>query len=158
MPDRQPPGDPRARRRSRERVGHAHVRAPQPAAVWPVQRGGPWPVNLKLLDLGRAPYVLYGVKYIDLVSLTPDQRPLISKSYTTPLFFNMACKQNLDSRCILSQHLGVLGPKHVSNRALRSLRHIVFTGILLMAKSVKGQPRTNYTKSKWRDIWIPDVF
>ena len=29
------------------------------------------PVNLKLLDLIRAPYVLYGVKYIDLVSLAP---------------------------------------------------------------------------------------
>ena len=27
------------------------------------------PDNLTLLDLGRAPYVLYGVKYIDLVSL-----------------------------------------------------------------------------------------
>ena len=27
------------------------------------------PGNLKLLDLGRAPYVSYGVKYIDLVSL-----------------------------------------------------------------------------------------
>ena len=26
-------------------------------------------VNLKLLDLGRVPYVVYGVKYIDLVSL-----------------------------------------------------------------------------------------
>ena len=26
-------------------------------------------VNLKLLDLGCAPYVLYGVRYIDLVSL-----------------------------------------------------------------------------------------
>ena len=25
--------------------------------------------NLKLLDLGRTPYVVYGVKYIDLVSL-----------------------------------------------------------------------------------------
>ena len=30
---------------------------------------GTWPVNLTLLDLSRAPYVLYGVEYIDLVSL-----------------------------------------------------------------------------------------
>ena len=46
------------------------------------------PVNLKLLDLGRAPYVLYGVKYIDLVSLEVAQarqsqilapRPFFSK-------------------------------------------------------------------------------
>ena len=29
-----------------------------------------WRVNLKLLDLGYAPYVLYGVKYIDLVPPT----------------------------------------------------------------------------------------
>ena len=28
-----------------------------------------WHGNLKLLDLGPATYVLYGVKYIDLVSL-----------------------------------------------------------------------------------------
>ena len=28
-----------------------------------------WPANLKFFDLNRAPYVLYGVKYIDLVSL-----------------------------------------------------------------------------------------
>ena len=32
-----------------------------------------WPVNLKLLDLGRPPCVLYGVKYIDLVSLEVAQ-------------------------------------------------------------------------------------
>ena len=29
----------------------------------------PRPVNLKLRDFGRVPYDLYGVKYIDLVSL-----------------------------------------------------------------------------------------
>ena len=40
---------------------------------------------LALLDLSRAPYVLYGVKYIDLVSLTARQsqiltsRPFFSK-------------------------------------------------------------------------------
>ena len=47
------------------------------------------PVNLKRLDLGRAPYVLYGVKYVDLVSLEVAQasqsqiltssRPFLSK-------------------------------------------------------------------------------
>ena len=35
---------------------------PGRCATWPV-------VNLKLRDLGRTPYVLYGVKNIDLVSL-----------------------------------------------------------------------------------------
>ena len=34
--------------------------------------------QFKHLDLSRAPYVLYGVKYIDLVSLTPDHGPSIS--------------------------------------------------------------------------------
>ena len=46
------------------------------------------PVNVKLRDLDRAPYVLYGVKYIDLVSLEVAQarqsqiltfRPFFSK-------------------------------------------------------------------------------
>ena len=30
------------------------------------------------LDLSRAPYVLYGVKYIDLLSLTPQASPQIA--------------------------------------------------------------------------------
>ena len=106
-----------------------------------------WPANLKLLDLGRAPYVLYGVKYIDLVSLAVFTRRYyevatakrMSQSTTnynldlgrapyvlygvkyielvslelatacqsqtlTPrpfFFFKMACKQNLDLRCVL---------------------------------------------------------
>ena len=32
-----------------------------------------------------------------------------------PLFFKMACKQNLDVRCVLVPAPWVLGPKHVSN-------------------------------------------
>ena len=36
-------------------------------------------VILKLLDLGGAPYVLYGVKFIDLVSLAPDRVYVILK-------------------------------------------------------------------------------
>ena len=68
------------------------------------------PVNLKLLDLGRAPfcYGLYGVKYIDLVS--PEQHgPSISTSYITPFFDKMACKQNLDLRCVLISDPSTLG-------------------------------------------------
>ena len=71
------------------------------------------------LDLDRAPYVLYSVKYIDLVSLAPfpgrvpgghhqaEELPhrgrgqSISNSNITPLFFKMDCKQNLDLRCVL---------------------------------------------------------
>ena len=33
-----------------------------------------WPVNLKLLDFGRVPYVSYGVKYIGQVSLDVNAR------------------------------------------------------------------------------------
>ena len=69
------------------------------------------PVNLKLLDLGRAPYVLYGVKYIDLVSLEPASQSKILSS--RPLFFKIA--QNLDLRCVSAPAPWVLGPKHVSN-------------------------------------------
>ena len=52
------------------------------------------------LDLSRAPYVLYGVKYIDLVSLAPfpsptrptpvRQSPILT---SPPTFFKTACKQ-----------------------------------------------------------------
>ena len=45
------------------------------------------PVNLKLLDLGRAPYALYGVKYIDLVSLD-DARPVNLKILHRAPFFS----------------------------------------------------------------------
>ena len=48
------------------------------------------------LDLDRAPYVLYGVKYIGLVSLAPLSTlrwPAGHKVYK----IKMACKQHLDS-------------------------------------------------------------
>ena len=47
----------------------------------------PRPVNLKLRDFGRVPYDLYGVKYIDLVSLgvNPGSQSWILNH--TPLFF-----------------------------------------------------------------------
>ena len=45
-----------------------------------------------VLDLGRAPYVLYGVEYIYLVSPAPFSGPSIPNSYIAPLFFKMACK------------------------------------------------------------------
>ena len=41
---------------------------------------------LELLDLGRAPYALYGVKYIDLVSPAPS----ILNSSIAPLFYILA--------------------------------------------------------------------
>ena len=53
-------------------------------------------------------YVLYGVKYIGLVSLGAASQP-ISKSYIAPLFFKMACKQNLDLRCVLISDPSTLG-------------------------------------------------
>ena len=67
------------------------------------------PVNLKLLDLGRAPYVLYGVKYIDLVSLD-GARPVNLKSYTAPPFFQNGAKSGFEM-CfdIRSQHFGCWG-------------------------------------------------
>ena len=37
------------------------------------------------LDLSRAPYVLYGVKYIDLVSLGAFAPDISSRAITTPL-------------------------------------------------------------------------
>ena len=54
----------------------------------PLQRAEAGSANLKLPDLSRAPYVLYGVKYIDPVSLEVDlqgqsqmltSRPFLSK-------------------------------------------------------------------------------
>ena len=61
-----------------------------------------WPVNHKLLalcglDLGRTPYVLYGVKYIGLVSLGARMADL-TLQHRSPIF-KMA--QHLDSRCVL---------------------------------------------------------
>ena len=50
-------------------------------------------------------FVLF-ITYVDLA---------LSKSYIAPLFFKMACKQNLDLRCVLVPAPWVLGPKHVSN-------------------------------------------
>ena len=55
------------------------------------------------------PMFRMGVKYIDLVSPTPDQDRSISNSYITPLFFKMACKQNLDLRCVLISDPRTLG-------------------------------------------------
>ena len=74
----------------------------------------------------RAPYVLYGVKYIDLVSLGKkgercknlNASPTAGHSQiltSRPFFFKMACKQNLDLRCVLVPAPWVLWPKHVSN-------------------------------------------
>ena len=54
------------------------------------QRGAPQAprrVNLKSLDLGCAPYVLYGVKYIDPVSLKCHVN---LKFLHAPLFFKNA--------------------------------------------------------------------
>ena len=41
------------------------------------------PVNLKLLDLGRAPYVSYGVKYIDPVSLDATLHTILLSGAST---------------------------------------------------------------------------
>ena len=65
---------------------------------------------IKLIDLSRAPYVLYGVKYIDLVSLSAQQNLYTILKFIPPLlFFKMACKQNLDLRCVLISDPGTLG-------------------------------------------------
>ena len=45
------------------------------------------PVHLKFFDLNRAPYVLYGVKYIDLVSLDARVRPANLKFLHRAPFF-----------------------------------------------------------------------
>ena len=70
-----------------------------------------------LLDLGCAPYVLHGVKYIDLVSLEQRCRalrqvrgPQHSQNLTSrPFFVKMACKQNLDLRCVLISDPSTVG-------------------------------------------------
>ena len=49
------------------------------------------PSNLKLLDLSRAPYVLYGVEYIDLVSLDgaqPVKSHILILVHRAPFFEN----------------------------------------------------------------------
>ena len=56
--------------------------------------------------LGYAPYVLYGVRYIDLVPLAPYAILKVSNSSRSP-FFEMA--QNLDLRCVLLSGPGTLG-------------------------------------------------
>ena len=58
------------------------------------------------LDLGRAPYVLYGVKYIDPVS-PKHHSPPISNSYIAPPFFFNG--PNLDLGCVLISDPGTLG-------------------------------------------------
>ena len=45
-----------------------------------------WGVNLKLLDLGRVPYVSYGVKYIDPVSLCVPAGGASIPNYIAPPF------------------------------------------------------------------------
>ena len=59
------------------------------------------------LDLGRAPYVSYGVKYIDLVSLVAAKARPSHNLTSRPLFFKMA--QNLDLRCLLISDPGTFG-------------------------------------------------
>ena len=59
----------------------------------------PWPVKLNLLDLIRAPYGVYGVEYIDLVSLDVALASQMKKS-GSHLFLNTV-QQNLDLRRIL---------------------------------------------------------
>ena len=62
-------------------------------------------VNLNLLDLGRAPYVLYGVKYIGLVSLETSG-PLISNADIAPFGAKSGFEMWFD---IGSQHRGFRG-------------------------------------------------
>ena len=64
----------------------------------------------QITGLGYAPYcyVLYGVEYIDPVSLDATG-PSISNLYIAPFFFKMACKQNLDLRCVLISDPSTLG-------------------------------------------------
>ena len=68
------------------------------------------PVNLKLLDLSLAPYGLYGVKYIDLVSLGAA-RPVNLKFYHRPFVSKFLQAKSGFGMCfdIGSQHLGCPG-------------------------------------------------
>ena len=53
--------------------------------------------NLKFLDLNRAPYVLYGVKYIDLVSLCPISRCYRCETRDAPFVSNNSTKPTAPS-------------------------------------------------------------
>ena len=44
--------------------------------------------------------------------------------------------RKLDSGCVLVQHLGVLGPKHVSNPQKRSLIHTLFMILFIFRPSI----------------------
>ena len=50
----------------------------------------PRPANLNLLDLGRVPYVSYGAKYIDLVSLEPATASHLKFLHGAPFFAKIA--------------------------------------------------------------------
>ena len=92
------------------------------------------PVNLTLLDLGCAPYVLYGVKYIDLVSLDGAMASQSHILTPRPFLFKMACKQNLDLRCVLISDPGTLGAGAKTRLESRIKKfkftpHTVFAGL-----------------------------
>ena len=71
--------------------------------------------QIENLDLGRTPYVSYGVKYIGLVSLGVNYGPPISKSFITPLFFQDGLQAKPGFEMCFGPTPWVLGPKHVSN-------------------------------------------
>ena len=82
-------------------------------------------LTLKLLDLGRAPYVLYGVKYIDPVSL--DGALSSSNSKTAPLFFKMA--PNLDfEMCFGPSTLFARAETRLESRVKKFVCHVGFAG------------------------------
>ena len=102
--------------------------------------------SISNIDLIRAPCVLYGVKYIDLVSLwQKGARCESASNYHWPVdlnflqhapFFKMA--QNPDLRCVFdigSQHLGCWGQNTSRIQTIKVLRHIVFA-LCLQAKTV----------------------
>ena len=62
-----------------------------------------------MIWLGYAPYVLYGVKYIGLVSLGVLDGPSISNSNIALRLVKMACKQNLGLRSVLISDPSTLG-------------------------------------------------
>ena len=74
------------------------------------------------LDLGRAPYVLYGVKYIDLVSLAPFSGQMVQTTKeedgTVPLCFAVASTASINFIMLYGLYLcfsiNINGP--VSNR------------------------------------------
>ena len=122
---------------------HLYCRGSQPNHVWnPVYKSLPplliddtafsglvwspatcrWPVRHNLLDLGYAPYVLYGVNYIDLVSLQPAHgQPVTNHNSLLLPFFKIRRSQNLNVDVFLLSdlsHLWCRGsqPKHLSTR------------------------------------------